>query len=279
MISNNNHSPIPRGPVAVRIMGAFCLTVVLLLCITVAAQEQPSTGAKGPDTIQTKSDGKAMDSIRLAPEAKVMDSSGSAPQKAAVDTTRPAPEKKSMSTSGLVNIALNNKKIRAYGWGEYRVGGRCLCCDKPNDGDCIIVHTIERTNRERINQIFDGKIEGDTSDKTSYFGDLRKRDLPEPASLLMAEITLGKAQEIRKVIVYTMIDNEKHANFLSNCELGYNDQFGRMQWSGKVESKKYDAPIAFEFEKPALTKMLQLRVEGGKNRITEVEIFAEDKKE
>jgi hypothetical protein len=178
-----------------------------------------------------------------------------------------------IDNSGLTNIVPGNKKIRAYGWGEYRVGGRCLCCDNANDGDCIMVKTIERTDRVRISQIVDGKIEGDTGDNTTYFGDLRKRDLPEPVNLLMVEISLGKMYEMRKVVVYTIMNKEKHTNFLSNCELGYYDQFNRLQWTGKVESAKYDEPITFKMENPAFTKAIMLRVKDGKSRITEVGIF------
>jgi hypothetical protein len=169
---------------------------------------------------------------------------------------------------------LGNKKIRAYGWGEYRVGGRCLCCDNPNDGDCIVVHSIERTDRVRISQIIDGKTEGDTGDNTSYFGDLRKRDQQDPVNLLMVDMSLGKTYEMRKVVVYTIIDKVKRANFLSNCELGYYDQFNRLQWTGKVESAKFDEPITFKMENPVLTKAIMLRVKGGKCRITEVAVFA-----
>jgi hypothetical protein len=184
-----------------------------------------------------------------------------------------------IENGGLTNIVPGNKKIRAYGWGEYRVVGRCLCCDNTNDGDCIRVHNIERTDRERIPQIVDGKIEGDTSDNTTYFGDLRKRDRPEPATMLMVDISLGKMYEIRKVIVYTMMDKEKHTNFLSNCEFGYYDQFSRLQWTGKVDGKKYDEPITIEMENPVLTKAIMLKVLGGKSRITEVAIFIGNKKE
>jgi len=77
-----------------------------------------------------------------------------------------------IEASGLTNIVLTDKKIRATGWGEYRVGGHCLCCDNIRDGDCITVLTTNRTDRIRIKQIVDGKIEADTSDKTTYFGDV-----------------------------------------------------------------------------------------------------------
>jgi hypothetical protein len=181
--------------------------------------------------------------------------------------------------AGLTNISLSGKKIKANGWGEYRVGGRCLCCDNTNDGDCIVVRTIERTDRERIPQIIDGKIEGDTSDRATYFGNVQQREAKEPVSLLMVEISLGKMQEVRKVLVYTLFDKAARINFLSNCELGYTDQFGRLQWVGMGKSETYDKPVVFDLEHPVLTKMITLRSNNGKNRITEVAIFAADKKE
>ena len=189
----------------------------------------------------------------------------------------PVQEKASTKKSELVNVVLGNRRVRPYGWGEYRVPGTCLCCDNKNDGDCIVVHSIERTNRMRISQIIDGKIEGDTSNIRTYFGDLRKRDKPEHVSLLMVDMPLGKMYEIKKVIVYTMMDKEKRINFLSNCEFGYYDQFSRLQWTGRVKSKKYDEPITFEMENPVLTKKIMLRVKGGKNIITEVAIFCDTK--
>jgi hypothetical protein len=160
-----------------------------------------------------------------------------------------------IETSGLTNIVLTDKKIR--------------------DGDCITVLTTNRTDRIRIKQIVDGKIEADTSDKTTYFGDVFERERPTaPVALLMAEITLNKQWDIYKVIVYTMVDKEKKKNYLSDCcELGYTDQFDRLQWVGKKKNEGLDDHITFEMEKPIFTKDLFLKVEGGKNRITEVAIF------
>jgi hypothetical protein len=183
-----------------------------------------------------------------------------------------------VDTKGLTNIVLTDKKIRATGWGEYRVGGKCLCCDNIRDGDCITVQTTNRTDRIRIKQIVDGKIEADTTDKTTYFADVFERDRPEvPVSLLMAEIVLTKQQDIYKVIVYTMVDKAKNKSFLSNCELGYTDQFDRLQWAGKVENNEHDDHIAFEMENPIFTKSILLKVKGGKSRITEVAIFTRNK--
>lgn len=239
-------------------MLALTYLVISLLTVQVAAQEDSLLKKAGSDTAANTMG--ADSAVKTAPEAPLS-------KKAVVDK------------SELVNIVPGNKKIRAFGWGEYRVNGRCLCCDNMNDGDCIYVQTVERTDRERITRIVDGKTKGDTSDNTTYFGGLQKRDLPTPVTLLMAEISLGTMHEIRKVIVYTIVDKEKHANFLSNCELGYYDQYGRLLWAGKAKSKKGDDSIAFEIENPVLTKMLILRVIGGKNRITEVAIFSRNDKE
>jgi hypothetical protein len=183
-----------------------------------------------------------------------------------------------VDTTGLTNIVLTDKKIRASGWGEYRVGGKCLCCDNIRDGDCITVQTTNRTDRIRIKQIIDGKIEADTSDKTTYFGDVFERDRPEvPVALLMAEITLPKLQDIYKVIVYTLVDKVKNKSFLSSCELGYTDQFDRLQWAGKVENNGHDDYIAFTMERPIFTKSILLKAKGGRSRITEVAIFIRNK--
>lgn len=178
-------------------------------------------------------------------------------------------------TKGPANIVVGNKKIRAYGWGEYRVGGRCFCCDNPNDGDCIFVHNIERTNRERIPQIVDGKIEGDISDQSTYFGKVKRREHPEPVDIMIAELSLGKMYEISKVIVYTLKDNKNVFNFLDNCELGYYNQFDRLQWTGMVENKKSGEPITFTMKNPVLTKKLLLKTNSGNNIITEVAIYCE----
>jgi hypothetical protein len=174
----------------------------------------------------------------------------------------------------LTNIVLTDKSIRAYGWGEYKVGGRCLCCDNFLDGDCIVVHTTNRTERIRIKQVVDGKIEADTNDKSTYFGDVEQRERAEPVSLLMAEITCKKMQDIYKVTVFTMVDKEKNKNYLPECELGYYDRFERLQWVKKKESKGDDDHIAFEMEKPIFTNSILLKVRGGKSKITEVALFS-----
>jgi hypothetical protein len=184
-----------------------------------------------------------------------------------------------LDTTGLTNIVLAGKNIKAYGWGEYKVGGRCLCCDNLLDGDCIIVHSTNRTERLRVKQIIDGKIEADTNDRESYFGDVQERENPVPVNLLMAEITLNKTSDIYKIIVYTILEKDTKKSFLSNCDLGYTDQFDRLQWHGKVENKGDDDHISFVFEKPILTKSILLKVKDGRNKITEVAIFCRTKKE
>jgi hypothetical protein len=178
----------------------------------------------------------------------------------------------------LTNIVLTDKKIRVSGWGEYVVGGHCLCCDNMRSVDCITVNTTNRTDKQRIKQILDGKTEADTGDKATYFGDIFERDVStKPVALLMAEITLPKLQDIYKVIVYTVADSLKKKNVPFNCELGYTDQFDRLQWAGKVENNGRDDHITFDLEKPILTKCILLKIKDGRNRITEVAIFVKNK--
>jgi hypothetical protein len=244
--------------------------------------EKAGTEAAQIDSVKEKTATEAaqVDSISKETDTEVAQKD-SVKEKTATETAQKDTVKKIADTekSELVNFALKNRKVRPYGWGEYRVGGRCLCCDNKNDGDCIVVHTIERTNRLRIKQLLDGKIEGDTSNSKTYFGNVMKRDHPEPVTTLMVDISLGKEYEIRKVIVHSIIDKEKRTNSLSNCELGYYDQFNRLQWTGKVKSKKFDEPIEFNMKNPALTKKIMLRIKGGKNIITEVAIFSKQKTE
>jgi hypothetical protein len=73
-------------------------------------------------------------------------------------------EKSGSENKEPANIVLTDKSIRAYGWGEYKVMGRCLCCDNALDGDCILVQNTNRTERERIKQIVDGKVIADTNE-------------------------------------------------------------------------------------------------------------------
>ena len=182
-------------------------------------------------------------------------------------------EKRGSENTRPTNLVGKDKTLRAYGWGEYKVGGRCLCCDNFLDGDCIVVHSTNRTERTRIKQIIDGKIIADTSDKSTYYGDVMEREKPEPVSIIMVEISYKKMKNIYAVVVYTMLEEEKKKNFLSNCELGYYDQFDRLQWAGKGESKWPEDHITFEMTKPIFTKSLLLKVKGGTSRITEVDIY------
>jgi len=229
----------------------------------------PVSGADRKDSA-SKNAGAAEDSLSIKHDAVQGDSLSK--NRTATGGDSPS-KKRGFDTAGLINIVVTQKNIRAYGWGEYKVGGRCLCCDNLLDGDCIIIHTTNRTEKERIQQIVDGKPQADTGDKATYFGDVVERERPEPVSLLMAEITLKKRVDVYKVAVYTMVDKEKKKNYLTNCELGYYDQFDRLQWAGKAESKWSDDFIAFDMEKPVFTKSILLKVKDGKNRITEVAIF------
>ena len=186
------------------------------------------------------------------------------------------PQKVSGENKGLSNIVMSDKTVRAYGWGEYKVMGRCLCCDNSLDGDCILVQNTNRTNRRRIKQIIDGDIEADTSNPKSYFGDVMERDNPKYVTVLVAEITFKQLRDVYEVIVYTMVDKEKQKNYLSNCELGYYDQFDRLQWAGKRESRWDDEYITFQLERPILTKDILLKVRGGRSRITEVTLLGKE---
>jgi hypothetical protein len=191
--------------------------------------------------------------------------------------TKEITKKSDEISNALTNIVKTDKSIRAYGWGEYKVGGRCLCCDNFLDGDCIVVHTTNRTDEIRIKQIVDGKIDADTNDRSTYFGDVLQRERPDPVSLLMAKITYKELRDVYKVIVYTMINAEKNKNYLPECELGYYDQFERLQWVEKKESKWTDGYISFEMERPIFTNSILLKVRDGRSKITEVDIFAKDK--
>jgi hypothetical protein len=263
---NGSHgSPESATPVFLTI--ATVVFVLSILCVKAMAQ------------------GDSLSKIRLMPQKDSLSKmSGIAPKDSLAGnsgiTQETAPLKNSVDEdSGYTKIDLTDKKIRVYGWGEYRVGGHCLCCDNIRDGDCITVSTVNRTDRIRIKQIVDEKIEADTSDKTTYFGDVMERDRPDaPVNLLIAEITLKNLQDLYKVIVYTMVDKEKKKSFLSTCELGYTDQFDRLQWVGKVENKKSDDRITFTMEKPVFTKNILLKIKDGRSRITEVALFTRNNK-
>jgi hypothetical protein len=262
-----------------RMAGLATLLVLPSLCSWAVAQGDSLPAAVGipqGDSLTTSSGTPQADSLAGTSGAAQGDSL--AKNSAPVLKTTPA-SGSSSGKEGLVNLVTTDKKAKAFGWGEYWVGGKCLCCDnKLIDADCIIVRTPNRTERVRIKQIIDGKIEADTGDKETYFGDLQQRDHPVPVDFVMAEITLGKMQDIRRVTVYTMVDKDKQKNYLPKCELGYVDQFDRLQWAGKLENKGSVDHLTFEMEKPVLTKSLLIKATGGRSRITEVAIFAEGTK-
>jgi hypothetical protein len=191
-----------------------------------------------------------------------------------------APAATTFGKLNLTNIVLTSKKVRAMGWGEYVVGGHCLCCDNMRSIDCITVQTTNRTDKLKIKQIIDGKIDRDTSDKSTYYGEIYEREVQtKPVAVLMAEISLPKLDDIYRVEVYTVADSLKKKNVPFNCELAYIDQFDRLQWTTKVTNSEKSEKITFEFEKPIFTKSILLKVRDGRNKITEVAVFAEDKKE
>jgi len=174
----------------------------------------------------------------------------------------------------LVNIAATNKKVRAMGWGEYVVGGRCLCCDNMKSIDCVTVQTRNRTDKLRIKQIVDGKVIRDTSDNATFFGNVFEREtVTKPVAILMADITWPKLQDVYKVIVCTVADSLKVKNVPFNCELAYYDQFDRLRWLKKVANSEHAEQIVFDLEKPILTKNILLKIRDGRSKLTEVAIY------
>ncbi len=185
-------------------------------------------------------------------------------------------KKKKKSPEGLSNIVLEDKSVRAYGWGEYKVMGRCLCCDNALDGDCILVQTTNRTDRIRIKQIIDGDIAGDPDNPSTYFGDVTERETSKPVTTLMVEITMKNPADVYEVILYTMVDKEKKRSYLSKCELGYYDRFDRLKWVAKKECKPGYEYLSFQMERPILTKDILIKIEGGKSRVTEVFVLGKN---
>lgn len=180
----------------------------------------------------------------------------------------------------LVNIATTNKKTRANGWGEYVVGGRCLCCDNMKSIDCVTVQTRNRTDKLRIKQVIDGNIVRDTSDNGTFFGNVFEREnVTKPVALLMADITWPKLQDVYKVIVCTVADSLKPKNVPFNCELAYYDQFDRLRWLKKVENCGHAEQIVFDLEKPVLTKNILLKIRDGRCKLTEVGVYGQAAKE
>jgi hypothetical protein len=254
----------------------MAITMMVILCTNSMGQGDSLSQIK----LLPQKDSLLTDSSSTHLDSSLSDSSVAQSDSTSAGSTSPSKQKiltaqwaSDLDTTGLSNIVVTTKGIRARGWGEYKVGGRCLCCDNLLDGDCIIVQNTNRTEQVKLKQVVDGIIDIDTSSAETYFGDVTERERPEFVSLLMVEVTLKKAQDIYGVIVYTMVDGEKKRNYLSNCELGYYDQFDRLQWAGKVENKKFENHITFKLDKPFLSKTVVLRVKGGKNRITEVAIY------
>lgn len=226
------------------------------------------------------SSGIAATPVAAADSSSLVQSTDSLTVQVPKSITLQAPITTTFKNLTLTNVALTSKKVRTTGWGEYVVGGHCLCCDNMRSIDCITVQTTNRTDKLRIKQIVDGKIDRDTADRSTYFGDLYERDVEtKPVAVLMAQIDLPKLQDVYKVEVYTVADSLKRKNVPFNCELAYNDQFDRLQWTKKVENCGKSEVITFEFEKPIFTKSILLKVCDGRNKITEVAVFAEDTKE
>jgi hypothetical protein len=255
------------------------LTVLLLSAMAAA---QGVTPAQAVDTVG----GDTLSKITLEPRNDSVAKEGGTAPGDSLTKTAPALQnsavlkKDGIAGKELVNIVSTEKKIRAMGWGEYRVGGHCLCCDNMRSVDCITVQTINRTDRLKIKQIVDGKTAADSGDAAACFGNIYERDAPAtPVALLMAEITLPRQRDICRVIVYGVADSQKRKNVTFNCELGYMDQFDRLQWAGKVENSGHEDRIVFDPAKPLFTDHILLKIRDGRNRITEVAIFAEDKKE
>jgi hypothetical protein len=226
------------------------------------------------------SSGKIAATVTAADSSSLAQSTDSLSVQEPKSISLPAPTTTAFKNLVLTNVALTLKKVRTTGWGEYVVGGHCLCCDNMRSIDCITVQTTNRTDKLRIKQIVDGKIDRDTADNTTYFGELYEREMQtKPVAILMAEITMPKLQEVYKVLVYTVADSLKRKNVPFNCELAYYDQFDRLQWTTNVANCGKSEVITFEFEKPILTKSILLKVRDGRNKITEVAVFAEDTKE
>ena len=254
---------------------AAVVVLVLVVSLQAMAQGDSMSKIKGiptGDSVSTVSAKAPADSLSKNRTEDSLAKAGGTAQEVL------SPKNASFGKIDLTNIVLTDKKIRASGWGEYMVGGHCLCCDNMRSVDCITVNTTNRTDKLRLKQIIDGKTEADTGDNTTYFGDLFERDVPtKPVALLMVEITLPKLQDIYRITVYSVADSLKKKNVLFNCELGYTDQFDRLQWAGKVENNGHNDHITFDLEKPIFTKDILLKVKDGRNRITEVALFTKNK--
>lgn len=249
---------------------AFASLVALTSFSAFAQDDTMSQIRLAPPAADSAMPGAALDTAAMMPE----------PAPAAPDqTAAPAKETTVPKTARagkveLVNIAATNKKIRANGWGEYVVGGRCLCCDNMKSIDCVTVQTRNRTDKLRIKQVVDGKVVRDTSDNSTFFGNVFEREnVIKPVAVLMADITWPKLQDIYKVIVCTVADSLKPKNVPFNCELAYYDQFDRLRWLKKVENSGKAEQIVFDLEKPVLTKNILLKIRDGRCKLTEVGIY------
>ena len=242
------------------------------------SQRQPSSGTDSMATGNTQqTSGDSATGVSGAPpeEAAAPAEDMSAPEETSAPVLETAvPATARLRNIDLVNITIKNKKMRVSGWGEYVVGGHCLCCDNMKSIDCVSVQTRNRTDKLKIRQVIDGRIVRDTSDEKTFFGNVFERENPtRPVAVLMTDISWKKMQDVYKVIVYTVADSLKTKNVSFNCQLGYYDQFDRLRWVNKVDNSGHDEQIVFDLEKPMLTKNLLLQIRDGRNKLTEVAIF------
>jgi hypothetical protein len=288
-VTLNNHTVVPHrsgvnGCCFPPSPGRMRIHLLLIAALAALAGNSVAAGTDSTSKINQINLGDSLSKVSAANTAAsaLPDSGLSTPAASADSLAAPqasAPQAQKSPQEDLVNILPKSKNIRAYGWGEYKVGGRCLCCDNLLDGDCIIIHSTNRTEKQKIKQIVDGKTEADTGDKSTYFGDVMEREQDVPVKVIMAEITLKKMVDLWQVTVYTMVDSAKKKSYLTNCELGYYDQFDRLQWAGNYENKENADHITFKMNKPVYTKSILIKVKGGTNRITEVGMFCKTGKE
>lgn len=174
--------------------------------------------------------------------------------------------------AGLVNLTKTVKGIKAEGWGEYKGAGRCLCCDNILDGDCVSIDNIERTEKQRLPQIMDGNEYGDDQDEKSFFGNVKKRKEDKYVSYMYVKIMLPREKGISKVIVFGVKRKNRFA--LTNCELGYIDQFDRLKWLEKIDDNtgRY---MVFDLDPVITVKNIMLRIKGGQSKLAEVQLFGQ----
>jgi hypothetical protein len=135
--------------------GLAAAVVLILVSMQAKAQEDSMSKIQmipNGDSVSTVSTVTPVDSVsKNGPEDSLVKAGGTAQEVLVPNNTK-------FGKIDLTNIALTNKKIRVMGWGEYVVGGHCLCCDNMRSVDCITVQTTNRTDKLRIKQIVDGKI-------------------------------------------------------------------------------------------------------------------------